>query len=363
LFPFWRKHRGGAATAAGKFTTPDTTGEVTTLLGGAVLTNAGEFVQKSADGTAFADLYYQPFYRSSILAIGGVSGNAQDGANLADRSGTNYNFMPYIYYSGSLSGTVTGGIQDLMTLGTSSDTAAMGSGLTGLNIAMNGGGAGSTGNRVGETITLNYAGGPDNKKLHIGGMVGGLWSYAYASGNVGGAAGTGNAYGDIWGAVVSATLRSGATHWSQANGLEVDVGVSKGASATYVEGAKVVLQNHNQGVQATDYRLGFTMTANHDETQLGNGISFGSPDGWWPIDPRGSLVTTIAANASLPGGGGPKYAAANGVDFSRVNFSGAAFKSNGFAVDGAGNVKAAGLTAGGCRHQPSGLPQVPHRHA
>jgi hypothetical protein len=70
------------------------------------------------------------------------------------------------------------------------------------------------------------------------------------------------------------------------------------------------------------------------DVALANGMVFGSADGYWPIDAAGTLIGTQASVLPTP----PARAAANGVDFSLVTFSGAAFKSTGFVVDGNGRV-------------------------
>lgn len=243
---------------------------------------------------------------------------------------------------GELSGLKTGGNNCFARVNLISDTmAAGGAGLTTLLIDQYSGGTGTTGNRLGALINFNFSGGTTNKSLGYGSQYGGQWTYATASGSVGGTAGFGNAYGALWGGVISATLASGSTYWSHCCGLEINAGVSTGASASYVQGLKIALGHHDQATQATDYMLGMAKVYLAD-VPLGNGIAFGSPDGYWPIAATGTLIGTLTSNLPTP----PAMTATNGVDLSGVTFSGAAFMSTGFSVSGVGIVTASAVQTG-----------------
>jgi hypothetical protein len=242
---------------------------------------------------------------------------------------------------GELSGVQTTGNNCFARVNLVSDTLAVGAaGLTTLLIDQQSGGAGTTGNRVGAYINFNFAGGPTNKSLGYGDQYSGLWSYSTATGNVGGATGAGNAWGILWGGVISATLASGSTFWNGCCGLEINAGVSAGASAAYVQGLKIVLAHHAQAVNATDYMLGFAKGYLSD-VPLANGIVFGSPDGYWPIAATGTLIGALASLLPTP----PPRTAGFGVDFNNVTFGSAAFRSPGFLVDPSGNVAAGAVTA------------------
>jgi len=269
------------------------------------------------------------------LSGGNVSGQI-DAATLttynhSTQTGGTLNTALGIY--GQLSGTTTGGNPYFACVNLLSDTLAAGAaGLTTLLIRQNSGGAGTTGNRVGAYIDFKFTGGTTNQGLGVGNNYGGLWAYSVASGNVGGTS-AGTAWGDLWGGISSANLASGATFWNACIGHEVDVGVSSGANANYTQGIKIVLAHHNQAVNPTDYMFGMARYSLTD-VGLGNGIVFGSPDGYWPVDASGTLIGTLSSNLPTP----PPRSATYGVDFSAVTFSGAAFRSAGFLVDGSGHV-------------------------
>jgi hypothetical protein len=243
---------------------------------------------------------------------------------------------------GELSGVRTGGNPCFARINLISDTLTTdASGLVTLLIDQHSGGAGTTGNRVGAYINFNFSGGTTNKGLGYGNQYGALWSYATASGNVGGATGAGNDWGSLWGGIASASLVSGATFWSHCIGLEVNTGVGTGASATYVQGLKIVLANHTQASAATDYMLGLAKGYLAD-VPLANGIVFGSPDGYWPISSTGTMIGALTSNLVTP----PARTAGFGVDFNNVTFGSAAFRSPGFLVDPSGNITVASMTSG-----------------
>jgi len=242
----------------------------------------------------------------------------------------------FISYSGSITGTKTAGAGSMFLIQTSSDTGAMGSGgLYGGMFNLNSGGAGMTGNRVALRASLNLGAGVTNKGLGTGNLHGSFWGYATASGNQGGTALTpGNTWGSLWGGILSASLTSGATFWTEVIGAEVDVGIASGASCAIVEGLKIALVDHDQAPGGTDYLLGFAAGAARCTAWSPKGISFGSTDGVWPFDTGATLVGTTQSNVTLPGI--RPYTAANGIDLSAITFSATAFKSAGFQVDGAG---------------------------
>lgn len=237
-------------------------------------------------------------------------------------------------YSGTITGARSGGDWQLSLLETTSDTLdAGGGGFLGQYIHLNSGGGNTSGNRVGQYINTNFSGSTLDKARSYPGQYGGQWVYAHASGNAGGTS-LGASFGHLWGGLASATLQSGATFWSYCVGMEVDVGVSSGASAAFAQGLKIVIQNHAQAASPTnDSLLGMAKTTLSDQP-FANGIMIGMVDGYWPIASNGTMIGTQASVLATP----PPQTAANGVDFSAVTFSGSAFKSTGFSVDGSGNV-------------------------
>jgi hypothetical protein len=109
-----------------------------------------------------------------------------------------------------------------------------------------------------------------------------------------------------------------------------------------MHGIKIAMA-HNAQVSspATDFMLGMGMVYNTD-VQIALGVSFGSFDGYWPFSPTATLIGSQATTPTYPS---PlPMTAAYGVDFTGISFSGAAFRSTGFSVDGAGNLSTNGLT-------------------
>jgi hypothetical protein len=259
--------------------------------------------------------------------------------------GAGGNFTTPFNFSTNLSGTKTTGNLGLMRLNVITDTmsAAVGGGMAEFSLEYHGGGGASIGNRLGLNIDFNYAGGTGNKAAGAGNMHAGQWTYARASGNVGGTAGVGNGWGALWGGISSATLQSGATFWDSVCAHEFNMGVMSGASAARVQGIKIIIQNNDQVLTMADYMVGLAQARNTNQLAP-TGLSFGSDDGYWPIRSDGRLISTIATNAMLAG---PlPYTCAFGIDFSAVTFSTAFLKSTGFMVDGAGVVTAASVQCG-----------------
>jgi hypothetical protein len=242
-----------------------------------------------------------------------------------------------------LSGTRTGGNGYLSGIRVLTDTADMGgAGLCGLFVEMNGGTtSGAMGGRSAIGANVNFTGAPGNKAANTGEQFLGVSSYCVATGNVGGVPGSGGPYGSMWGGLFNAQLEAGATNWNAAIGCEINVGVAAGANASYVTGIGVVLGTHQQGPQDYDALLGFAMLTGRGSVGLKNGIVFGGAGGWWPIHPTGSLFTTATSLIA----GGAAYLATHGIDLTGVTFSGTAFRSTGFSVDGAGAIASIGLTA------------------
>ena len=125
-------------------------------------------------------------------------------------------------------------------------------------------------------------------------------------------------------------------------GEEIDVGVAQGASTNIRIGFSVVdtstATTGSQGAWIDEaVALG---SARPLSSGLGwkRGIAFGDPQGYFPIDPAGTMIVAGPVSGSV-------INAANGIDFSLATFSGSAFKSPGFAVDGSGNVTSAGIAS------------------
>ena len=233
--------------------------------------------------------------------------------------------------------------------------------MVGVRVNMNSGGTGPSGStrgsRLGIYSTVNVGDESTNDVTNgQGNPYSAIWGYAYAKGNVGGT--PNKPWGSLWGSLSSCALLSGATYWNGCTGEEVDVGVNKDASAAFIQGVKVVLTRHDVKSHPWDYMIGMAKSATSAGT-VQNGISFGSPDGYWPIDPTGTLINTNVSGLAgytyvdpITGNPAPAYPpparqAADGVDMSGVTFSDAAFKSKGFSVDPVGAVHTTGLVLDG----------------
>jgi hypothetical protein len=153
----------------------------------------------------------------------------------------------------------------------------------------------------------------------------------------------GTPHGNLFGSFFQANLLPGATNWYQVSGEEVDVGIAAGSSAAYLSGHAVVLL-YNHAVATPNASHAYAVGRQQGATVGWDiGIAFGGPQGWFPIAPTGSIIT---AKPTILGGTPPAMACAFGIDLSLVTFSTAFLKSQGFQVDGTGNVTAASLQCG-----------------
>jgi hypothetical protein len=163
--------------------------------------------------------------------------------------------------------------------------------------------------------------------------VGGQFSF-YGNTNEGGTAPTpGNSRGFGFGFNAYVNLTPGATNWSGLFGGEIDVLAEAGSSHRNATGLLIVLKGGHASHGTDNVDAGIVIAAADTATTR---FDYGLQIGWGghqvPVMSTGTLITA-------PGIG----TVANGVDFSSVNFSGAAFRSPGFLVDGVGNIKSWGL--------------------
>lgn len=150
-----------------------------------------------------------------------------------------------------------------------------------------------------------------------------------ASANVGGTGGT--PVGSVYGFGSQALGVSGATNYAIITGGEFDVGCTTGCSAANVYGINVARFDtttthgslNDAGIAIYKYNGGVGWNA---------GIQFGQGASTFPVVSTGTMIGTNDAAA----------AAAHGIDFSQVTFSSDAFKSNGFFVNGSGDVVSGG---------------------
>ncbi|MEY2759934.1 MAG: hypothetical protein RIR33_3712 [Pseudomonadota bacterium] len=157
-------------------------------------------------------------------------------------------------------------------------------------------------------------------------------SRAIASANDNGTAIT--PLGTIVGGFDSASLLTGATYWSGLIGREIDVECRTGTAPKWKTGLQIV-QRSTDVESGWDADEAFLIANQSGGTAPGwdVGVAFGTPHGIWAIKSTGTMIGTQATAL-----GGPAYEAEYGVDFSAVTFGTAAFKSNGFEVDGSGVV-------------------------
>ena len=243
-------------------------------------------------------------------------------------------------YLTTLSGTVTGGNTVLYSLQQGSlavpETLNIpGGGISCLNLRSWTGGAGASGNRVLLNMAQNVSGAITGATY-----ISGLWSYSTVSASNGGTSGA--AKGQQIGGVISANLASGAMFYAECAGLEVDAGISAGASANYKNILKLVLGLDDVAATLANNGLTIAQAAGGSSPGLDHLITFGSATGIWAANTT-SGVLIGAVPTSL---GGNAYQAAYGIKLDNVTFTTAFLQSTGFTVDGAGNVTAAGFVGG-----------------
>lgn len=155
---------------------------------------------------------------------------------------------------------------------------------------------------------------------------------ATANSNAGGIMGTSS--GVVMGANIIAQLKSGATYFTTAAGLEVDIAV-KDDVLDKIGVLIVPWVGDVKSGSRTDALLAFGRNVS-SLVGMDYGMVFQTPLGWWPIKPTGTMIgAPYTENITLPAG--PAKQAAWGIDFSTVTFSGGFLKGPGFTVDGSGN--------------------------
>ena len=164
-------------------------------------------------------------------------------------------------------------------------------------------------------------------------FLGGLWSYMLTSQPSGGTSSA--PIGGLFAINPQVAAISGAVNWLNIEGDETDMEVDAGASVQNKFGINITTIGadavHGTGREAALHIGAVTSTGGWT-----NGILFSNfSGGGLPIAATGSLLSTISIGT-----------VANGIDLSAAAFTGTAFKSPGFAVDGTGAVTAAGLAVG-----------------
>ena len=138
--------------------------------------------------------------------------------------------------------------------------------------------------------------------------------------------------GDMYGGAMGVTLTSGATFWNGARPLEIGISVQTGASVHYVDGLNIVLRPNN-AVAGDRQNSGFSVGAGSGATAtMTVAYGIGAWDGFNPLAASASIMTFIQHAGSSSG---PTIT--NGIDLANFTFTGNAFDSPGFAIDGNGN--------------------------
>ena len=192
------------------------------------------------------------------------------------------------------------------------------------------GGAGITGGRSGFRYVLSMTGAAPANANYQAGLI-----TADASYSSGGTDLWSGAAGVLFGAGVYSALNSGATNYRGTSALEVDYGISTGASAAGINGIQVIRWSTHR-FSPPIWELDTAYTIGSQVGALGAKIGFmvGQPNGDWPIDAtNGRLIGsgyTASYDTTKP------MQAAHGVDFYNVDLTGTALRARGFSVLGSG---------------------------
>jgi hypothetical protein len=240
----------------------------------------------------------------------------------------------------NLSGTVTAGqrLNQFVVNSDILDASGLAQPLADIELDHNVGGTGFSGSRTGILINLTQTGAVAGTPGVFANVINGLQSSVTLNNSFGGTGTTpSTAAGYATALNPYLSFNSGFTNGGGGSGEEIDVGTASGASFMDAIGLLVVrLDNGSQAARADDGIVigGATPSAGHGWK---TGISFGYGAGNPGIDPAGTLIGVDA---------GSGLSVANGINLSTMTFSGYAFKSAGFAVDGSGNLAAAAYKVG-----------------
>ncbi len=149
--------------------------------------------------------------------------------------------------------------------------------------------------------------------------------------------GSGTEKGDFYGFGSITQVAAAGTHLHGVIGAEFSTAMAAGSSTREKIGLQVTTVN-SDAVKGSVADAAILIAGDGTITAgLDFGIVFGKPGAKWNIDgSRGTLIGTYTTTNSMT--------AVNGIDFSAATFSGDAFKSNAFFVDGNGNLECNSLT-------------------
>lgn len=269
-------------------------------------------------------------------------------ANTYIVSGT---YTPVLNMPSSWGGTITGAgpaaglfTPYIFTIPTDTMNAASSTNGAGVFQAVENLNTGAKGGRAVGTFSLNIASAitGDTSSQQYTGL--NLWNFASASaGGTGSAVGQGK--GSTYGLNPQIVANSAATNYSLFNVWgEGDLNLQTGSSVTAVYGRSTVLQS-SHAVSGTDENvLDISMAGYGSVPTWTAGYQFGSHGAMWPMASSATLLGTSlqqfngASSRNVPF---PNELSTYGVDFKGVNFvsqSGKAFRSDGFYVDGTGQI-------------------------
>lgn len=142
-----------------------------------------------------------------------------------------------------------------------------------------------------------------------------------------------------------ATLKAGATYFSEATGGEINLQMETGSSAWYANVLSLVTTQEHK-VHGAHYDCSLAISAISGSVGSNIGILFGPMNGAQPVPAAGTLIAVT--NIDRDGLGGTITAAfTNGIDFNLATFSSWAIRTPGFTVNGAGTVDCLTLKCAG----------------
>lgn len=165
-------------------------------------------------------------------------------------------------------------------------------------------------------------------------------SNASASANQGGTNSGGSA--NLVGHTFTTELQAGATYFNLAESWEGGVKIDSGASAYFVNGGK--LSPNGCGITTCNGLTFGGITSNTARFQTVIDLNAQEmASGQQSVQTTGTLI-----GAHYPAGGSTPMNAGSGIDLTKYTFSGNAYASTGFHIDGIGNLTSNNLPTGSC---------------
>ncbi len=261
-------------------------------------------------------------------------------------SGADANANKGLIASGALQGATTSNQSSVWNFNVSSDQVAVPNGwINDFNINCTMGGGNFSGLRdcfaTGVAVVAPAAASDTSSMNYVSNI-----ATAYSTVNNGGTAGPFTARGSITGynanVRLATYLTNAATFWNTLQAQENDVSVLAGASVASLYGLSID-QVGNHAVHGTYDDTGIVFSNDNGAAGWNCGICFGNTYAAWPIAPGGTLLGAVIASRNS--NSSQAMTATNGVDLRNVTFSGYAFASPGFTVDGAGHAAVANISS------------------